>query len=56
MPVETHQPFQLPSGQAELTGVHRCIGCLDPVEATEYAENDGACDACSVKIAAMLTV
>ncbi|MGK2858547.1 MAG: hypothetical protein ACSLFQ_15205 [Thermoanaerobaculia bacterium] len=38
---------ELPRGFDELTGRHRCIGCLADVPAAEYFANDFMCLECA---------
>jgi hypothetical protein len=40
---------EMPRGLSELTGRHRCIGCLAEVAAAEYFAHDFMCRACAEK-------
>lgn len=40
---------EIPRRLSELSGRHRCIGCLAEVPAAEYFANDYMCDECADK-------
>lgn len=38
---------EIPRGLSELSGRHRCIGCLADVPAADYFANDYMCNECA---------